>query len=292
MRLSAITISPRAIPIVMAAFFIDGQFILAKSFISLATIFKAAAATMSPVALNNDVLGNNFKAIVISSKAAPIAVKPRLISSQFIPEKSSTTDANIFRPEATSINDNPVEMTCFAFPAKFANILISSKSAPIETKLRPMVSQLTFSNFFTTLDNMSNAEAINTIPAEELNDFFLKSVRLRNSESSKSNPPIAINPFIIPSQLIVDNTFTAAAIIRIDTAKDFIKKFTLRDPLKSLDIFPNAANATPSSINKAAIPNNALCSASESIVDKVKTEAVSIPIALAIFNRAPARNCS
>ena len=271
---------------------ISVQLIPLKSFIAEAKTFKAAPTTTNPVPINNVLLGIVFIAMTTSAKAPAIVAKPLPISSQLRDPKSFTADAIIFKAAPNKIIEVPVDKICLALPVNLVKAVNSISKPPIDASPLPISLQLRDPKFLTAYERTNNAADKTSIPLAVLPSFLSNEANFRNTNNSAINAPTDTKPFAIPSQPIVDSTFIAEDKIRIATAKLFIKLTAFIVPLKFESIFPNKANDPTNSANKTAIAPNALFNESGSIVEITKIEAANNAIADAIFNNAPAFNCS
>ena len=165
----------------------------------------------------------------ISSKAPPIATKPRPISPQDISPNLVKASANLFRPNIIiSIVMLPKSADHFPNLVMTLEILdISSKATPIATNPRVICSQDIAPNLVKASANLFRPNIIISMvtPPKSADHFPNLVIVLENLDTSSKATPIATNPRVICSQDIAPNLVKASAnllspntIISIDIA--------------------------------------------------------------------------
>ena len=224
-------------------------------------ISRAAATTTSPVPIPTIFLGISFVATATSKSAPPIALKPFPICSQFIAPKSATAEANIFIAAPIAANATPVETTCFAFPVRLVNIVISVSNTPTLARPFPIsVHDIAPKSLHADANIFMDAARI-TIPVAVVIAFPLNFAILRNTATSASNTPTPVNPLPSSDQFKLDRSLQTDAkiLIAAENITRLVAPLT-NCPLPLDIIFAEATTIA----DKPAIPTSPLAIPSQS----------------------------
>src|SRR5574344_1198393 len=183
-----------------------------------AMITSAVDTTIKPTPISTIFLGMKLTAKVTAANAPAIPTKAFPRSSHVIEAKSLAAEANIFIAAEIAIKAIPVEITFFALPVSFVNIVISNSNAPILDNPFARSSHFISPKSLHAEAKILIADAKITIPMAVIIVFPLNFAVFKNKETSAIRTPTPTKPLARSFQLRVDKSLQAEANILIATA--------------------------------------------------------------------------